>query len=217
MKLAETIRRLRLDKNVTQEVLAEVLGVSMQAVSKWENNVACPDIALLPVISSYFGVSIDYLLTGRSDGNQQLPDIPRNGKFKLSSDIPRDGKLKVIQMLDGKLLSVEDVDKKQKIEIILPDNLNHNQEVNIEIYGDCTIEGNVSGNVMSKEKVMCGNVSGHVEAEGDAYCGNVGEYVKAAGDVNCGNIGKYLETHGDVNCGDVLEYVKTDGTVTVTK
>lgn len=153
----------------------------------------------------------------RSDSNQRFPDIPRGGKFKLLHDISRDGKLKVIQMLDGKLLSVEDVDKKQKIEIILPDNLNHNQEVNIEIYGDCTIEGNVSGNVMSKEKVMCGNVSGHVEAEGDASCGNVGEYVKATGDVNCGNIGQYLETHGDVNCGNVQEYVKTDGTVTVTK
>jgi len=46
---------------VTQETLAEALGVSPQAVSKWERDAALPDIQLLPEISAYFGVSIDQL------------------------------------------------------------------------------------------------------------------------------------------------------------
>lgn len=55
------IKALRLKKAVTQEQLAEHLGLSPQAVSKWENGVTFPDIQLLPEISVYFGVTIDEL------------------------------------------------------------------------------------------------------------------------------------------------------------
>ena len=55
-----TLQSLRKDKKVTQEQLAEHLGVSAQAVSKWENG-NYPDSDLLPKIADFFGVSIDYL------------------------------------------------------------------------------------------------------------------------------------------------------------
>ncbi len=62
LKLAETIRRLRRDHGMTQNELADRLGVSYQAVSRWENESSYPDIELLPAIAALFGVTVDYLL-----------------------------------------------------------------------------------------------------------------------------------------------------------
>ena len=61
MDIGTQIKTLRLARGVTQEALAERLGVSPQAVSKWERNAALPDITLLPALSAYFGVTIDEL------------------------------------------------------------------------------------------------------------------------------------------------------------
>ena len=61
LDIGKQIKSLRLEKGVTQEELANNLGVSYQAVSKWENEVTAPDIQLLPTISVYFGVTIDEL------------------------------------------------------------------------------------------------------------------------------------------------------------
>ena len=58
----EVFRRLRRDRDLTQEQAAEIFGVSHQAVSRWETGAACPDIAMLPNIAEYFGVSIEELL-----------------------------------------------------------------------------------------------------------------------------------------------------------
>ena len=60
--IGENIRRLRRELDVTQECLAEHLGVSTQAVSKWERGEACPDITLLPGLAGFFGVSLDDLM-----------------------------------------------------------------------------------------------------------------------------------------------------------
>ena len=61
LKLGEKIRSLRKRKNISQEVLANFLGVSFQAVSKWENGDTLPDVTMIPAIASFFGVSTDEL------------------------------------------------------------------------------------------------------------------------------------------------------------
>lgn len=71
--LCRMIKALRLRKNITQQTLAEVLGISVQAVSKWENEKAMPDILLLPVIARFFDVSIDALFRGTAVENVALP------------------------------------------------------------------------------------------------------------------------------------------------
>lgn len=58
----ETIRRLRRSKGLSQKELAERLGVSCQAVSKWERGVNLPDILLLPALCATLGISADELL-----------------------------------------------------------------------------------------------------------------------------------------------------------
>lgn len=61
IKLGEKIKTLRKQKNISQEGLANYLGVTFQAVSKWETEAAMPDVALIPAIASFFGVSTDEL------------------------------------------------------------------------------------------------------------------------------------------------------------
>lgn len=62
LKMGEILRTLRREKNLTQEELAEVLGVSPQAVSRWENDVSLPDITLLPGLADFFDVTLDELM-----------------------------------------------------------------------------------------------------------------------------------------------------------
>lgn len=63
-KFNECIRALRLERDLTQQELGNLLGVTAQAVSKWETGLATPDITLLPKISSLFKCSIDSLFYG---------------------------------------------------------------------------------------------------------------------------------------------------------
>lgn len=58
----EKMKALRKKSNLTQEQLAEFLGVSSQAISKWETNASYPDISLLPTIANFYSVSTDELL-----------------------------------------------------------------------------------------------------------------------------------------------------------
>ena len=60
--LSENIKRLRRENNLTQETLAEFLGVTFQSVSNWERGESYPDITILPEIASFFKVSIEELL-----------------------------------------------------------------------------------------------------------------------------------------------------------
>lgn len=62
MTIGNNIKRLRVNCGLTQEQLAERLHISGQAVSKWENEMALPDIGLLPALADCFGVSIDELM-----------------------------------------------------------------------------------------------------------------------------------------------------------
>lgn len=64
MTLGARIGLLRREKGLKQEELAERMGVSPQAVSKWENDLNCPDIALLPQLAKTLDVTVDHLLTG---------------------------------------------------------------------------------------------------------------------------------------------------------
>ncbi|MBQ7934772.1 MAG: helix-turn-helix transcriptional regulator [Clostridia bacterium] len=61
IKIGEKIKSLRKQKNISQEVFANYLGVSFQAVSKWENGNTMPDITMIPAIASFFGISTDEL------------------------------------------------------------------------------------------------------------------------------------------------------------
>ena len=60
--LKDKLHSLRLQKNITQEVLANHLGIAPQSVGKWERGEGFPDITLLPHIAFYFDITVDELL-----------------------------------------------------------------------------------------------------------------------------------------------------------
>lgn len=72
LTLGKRIAYLRKQRNMTQDDLAEKLLVSPQAVSKWENDQSCPDIALLPELAKELGTTVDYLLSGDQGPATQL-------------------------------------------------------------------------------------------------------------------------------------------------
>jgi len=82
------LKELRKNKNVSQEKFAEYLGVSYQAVSKWENGVTSPDILLLPDIARYYGITVDELLRNDTEDAdscygetcRKAEELFRNGK-----------------------------------------------------------------------------------------------------------------------------------------
>ena len=71
--IGNRIGRLRRQANMTQEALAEELGISSQAVSKWENDLSCPDISLLAELSRILGTTADELLTGNCNEVRVVP------------------------------------------------------------------------------------------------------------------------------------------------
>jgi len=83
MKIGEIIKKLRLEHNITQEKLADHLGISFQAVSKWENGTALPDITLVAPIALYFGVTTDEILNFSPLKNQQAMERLWHAKRNL--------------------------------------------------------------------------------------------------------------------------------------
>ncbi|WP_195938926.1 helix-turn-helix domain-containing protein [Romboutsia sp. 1001713B170131_170501_G6] len=78
IKIGETIKLLRRDKDITQEQLANIVGVSIPAVSKWENGTSYPDITVLPILANYFEVTIDELLNYKKELNENDITILKN-------------------------------------------------------------------------------------------------------------------------------------------
>lgn len=84
MCLGENIAALRKNRGFTQEELAKRLGVSPQAVSKWENGTACPDIALLPEIADIFSVTVDDLM--RAPAERLISNENKQGEDESEAD-----------------------------------------------------------------------------------------------------------------------------------
>lgn len=80
--LGNRISQLRKEKGLTQEELAQFLDVSPQAVSKWENDLTCPDISSLPKLAQILGVSVDTLLSGKAEPMAQLVPVEQRKDIK---------------------------------------------------------------------------------------------------------------------------------------
>ncbi len=112
MELDKRIKQLRLKAGLTQEQLAEKLGIGPQAVSKWENRAAMPDITMLPLLSEVFGVSIDDLFDLTTE--QRLNRI--ENRLDVEEDLPQDIFREYEEFLKTQLISQEY--KKRATELI---------------------------------------------------------------------------------------------------
>ena len=97
MELGKQIKNCRQEANLSQEELAERVGVSCQAVSKWEQRISCPDIMLLPKLAKIFGVTIDDLFGTTGD---------REIVYNLVGNVPwnDDGQLRIAVYSGRKLM-----------------------------------------------------------------------------------------------------------------
>lgn len=75
--LGEKISELRKQQGMTQDELAEKMGVTSQAVSKWENDLSIPDLPVLVELSDYYHVSLDYLVREREETVRLVPEKSR--------------------------------------------------------------------------------------------------------------------------------------------
>ena len=99
LKIGETIKSLRLQHLITQEELADAIGVSFQSISRWELGVCYPDMELLPSISQYFDISVDELIGMpdiRSEERKRsiftaALDLERAGQWSEAIDVLREG------------------------------------------------------------------------------------------------------------------------------
>ena len=82
--IGNRISKYRKEKGLTQEELAAKLGVSSQAVSKWENDASCPDISLLAQLCKNLGISTDELLTGNNNEVKLVPVEQRKSLDELT-------------------------------------------------------------------------------------------------------------------------------------
>lgn len=129
------IQTLRRNKNMTQAQLAEVLSVSSQSVSKWENHLSTPDISLLPIIARFFGITMDELFNYRLDALNYRERFIRFmadngvlqfGEFKLQS-----GRISPYFINTGNYKSASQISKLG------------------EFYAECIREHNVESNLLA--------------------------------------------------------------------
>lgn len=189
MNMGETIKQARKILGISQEALAEELGVSVQAVSKWECGLSHPDISLLPQLADYLGVSLDLLLRGEET----------EAKEGMSA-LPNDNILRVVQCIGQKIISKEEW-QHQGEQKKIPLCVDGSQIASVEIWGSAEIEGDISGAVSAGSSVVCGDVSGHVSAGSSVTCSDVSGSVSAGASVSCLDVGGNVSAGGSVTYG----------------
>ncbi|MCI7767894.1 MAG: helix-turn-helix domain-containing protein [Oscillospiraceae bacterium] len=199
--IAENIKKLRTEKGISQETLSERMGVSVQAVSKWENGLSCPDISLLPELGEFFGVTVDFLLTGKE------ADITKG-----ECGLPNDGRLRIVQARGNKILGQNEYDSRLVIKLQMPKS-SEQPRLNVDIWGSCSVDGDVNGNIQCGNGVSCANVGGGISCGDGVNCGNVGGGISAGDGVNCGNVGGSVTAGDDIHCGDIGADASTGGDI----
>ncbi len=188
MNIGSNIKMLRTHSNLTQEQLAERLGITYQAVSKWETGANTPDIALLPDIAAVFGVTIDTLFTG-------VPSLPA-----ALCDIPDDGVIRVVQLRGRQLIGVDRTFSPDcpPIEIAFPRNCNdQTQYFKVEVQGHVIADGSINGDVICHQSIHCADINGTVRCEGDISVSNI----HTLADMHCAAIKDcYRITCRDIHC-----------------
>ena len=218
MDIGNTIKQLRKDKGINQDALAEHLLISVQAVSKWECGQSCPDITLLPHIAQYFGVSLDYLLTGAETqiaaetqepahkqkkrwwAKDATPASNSNHPNDANVDWPDDDVLRVVQFVGRKMLTEDTYDPDVRLMLAIP---NCAEDLSVHIWGSADIDGDIGNDASAGLGLNCGNVGNDATAGLGLNCGNVGNDAAAGVGINCGNIDNNASAGAGINCGDI--------------
>lgn len=209
----ERIAAYRKERGLTQEGLAQKLGVTNQAVSKWESDQCCPDIMLLPALADVFGVSLDELF-GREAAAR--PVQPEQEAQAVIGQLPwpDDDILRAVCYVGHRLMDFADVEeKKLRLGNLLNMHVGKGKPAELHFsgsvrdihsaFGVVVENGTITGDVYAENGVECGDVGGSVKAGGGVSCGDVGGSVQAGDGVNCGDVGGDVKAGDGLNCGNV--------------
>lgn len=199
MEMGNTILQLRKGLGLTQEQLADQCGVTYQAVSKWENGNAYPDITLIPHLAQVLQCSLQTLF-GLPEAHEKGGEREVTVEKEVDTVIPweDDGKLRFVYF-DGRHLVDSFLADRQKGFF--------NREIIVEIQGPAkeiichssiTCD-EVFGNIQAGSYVECDNVNGNVIANAYVECDQVIGNVTAGAYVECDNV------QGDVIAGSYVE------------
>ena len=235
--ISNNIKKYRKKLGLSQEALADELGVTSQAVSKWECMQSIPDIEMMVMLCTFFGIAMDKLILDKdpetivieenaenemaeedTDNIKNEEHYDRRGLFnKIYFDaLPDDDNLRVLQFKGRRLLRENDYDPKIHIPLSIDNKMFPEKTVNVHIVGSADIEGDVSGSVNAGDSVSCGNVGASVSAGDSVNCGNVGNSVSAGDDVRCGDVNTITKCNGDIHCNNVTGKIQNcKGTVYV--
>ncbi len=184
--LSANILKYRKRCGFTQDELAEKLGVTFQAVSKWENGKSAPDISLLPIMADLFACSIDSLFSRESTSAEICYDLPWKD----------DGVIRGAVFEGRSLIQDTQITRKFTFEII-------GEAKGVSTCCDLVISGNVSGGCSSHgDLTVGGNVSGGCAAKGDVTVGgDISSGCAANGDLTvAGSVSGGCRANGELHC-----------------
>ncbi len=149
--MGQAIKRLRKENKLSQEELAELLGITFQAVSKWENDIGMPDISQIVPLANIFKVSTDVLFgIEQTDNLQEIQEIVRNAYRLVTNPVTRESvKLCYNAMLEGlkkypnnTLLLSECLET--AMQLAYPENeLTYDKENGRDIYEECVRQADI--------------------------------------------------------------------------
>lgn len=203
--IGANIARLRKEKNMTQEQLANHMGISFQAVSKWENGLSSPDVSSFPMLADVFGVTIDELF-GREAAQRETPAAETE---REELPWPDNDCLYAVLYHGHTLIGSGDVTKSKKIEFCY-----EGPALNIHSEYNVSVDGDVQGSIEAGGAVSCDAVGGDVRAAGSVSCDDVNGSVNAGGIVTCDNIKGDVKAGGSVTCDNIAGSVTAGANVT---
>lgn len=220
----QRIAALRKSRKMTQEALAQQLGITNQAVSKWESDQCCPDIMQLPALADIFEISMDALF------GRQEPVLPENGEQEpvtVIGELPWEDNddLHAVCFIGHKLVRYQDIPslggKRERFSYSFsclgfdksgprgnePVQLHYTGNVG-NIYSDYAVycaESAIAGNVQAGDGVVCTEVGGEVRAGDSVTCVGVRGNVIAGDSVSCtGSIGGNAQAGDDIHCEGMI-------------
>ena len=228
----QRIAALRKSKGMTQEALAQLLGITNQAVSKWESDQCCPDIMQLPALADIFEISMDTLF-GRPGA--ALPEALSQEPVTVISDLPWEDNddLHAVCFIGHRLVRYQDIPsiggKRERFSYSFsclgfdkasqrgnePVQLHFSGNVG-NLYSDYAVycaESAIGGNVQAGDGVICTDVGGEVRAGDGVTCVSVRGNVVAGDSVSCtGSIGGNAQAGEDLRCeGAILGNASAGG------
>lgn len=218
--LGEQIARNRKRLGLTQEGLAARLGVTNQAVSKWENDQSCPDLPLLPLLADLFGITLDALF-GRAPAQSVASPVEAP---VITADLPwpDDDDLRAVcfrgrRLVEHQKMARRIFDSGKKAELHFTGTVRDIHSDFDVVCTSCTIQGSITagdcakcgdgcavqGDVSAGDGVTCGDVGGNVSAEDSVYCRNVTGSVTAGDSVRCSDVGGSISAGDSITCGSI--------------